>query len=129
MPGRVFKPAGAIVGPLQPPPEGGGKQRPLQREHKDMTEPPPGKRFQFHLSTAIVMMFVAGVITWRGVGPQGDGFTFEYGWPFPFWSRLGSGYIEFYAFILFFDLVIVVLLLTSAWMFCESLIRRRAEGK
>ena len=32
-----------------------------------MPEPPRRKRFQFHLSTAIVMMFVAGGIMWLNV--------------------------------------------------------------
>ncbi len=35
-----------------------------------MTEPPPRKRFQIHLSTAIVMMFVAGALLWLNIGPQ-----------------------------------------------------------
>ncbi len=32
-----------------------------------MTEPPRRKRFQFHLSTAIVMMFVAGGLSWANL--------------------------------------------------------------
>src|SRR5438477_160602 len=32
-----------------------------------MTEPPPRNRFQIHLSTAIVMMFVAGGLIWANV--------------------------------------------------------------
>src|SRR5205085_59789 len=32
-----------------------------------MTEPPPRKRFQIHLSTAIVMMFVAGGLIWANL--------------------------------------------------------------
>lgn len=32
-----------------------------------MTEPPRRKCFQIHLSTAIVMMFVAGVLIWANV--------------------------------------------------------------
>ncbi len=32
-----------------------------------MTNPPPRKRFQIHLSTAIVMMFVAGALIWANV--------------------------------------------------------------
>ena len=32
-----------------------------------MTEPPPRKRFQIHLSTAIVLMFVAGALIWANV--------------------------------------------------------------
>src|SRR5437868_13219387 len=32
-----------------------------------MPTPPPRKRFQFHLSTAIVMMFVAGGLIWANV--------------------------------------------------------------
>ena len=32
-----------------------------------MTEPPPRKPFQIHLSTAIVMMFVAGGLIWANL--------------------------------------------------------------
>jgi hypothetical protein len=35
-----------------------------------MTEPPPRKRFQIHLSTAIVMMFVAGGMMWANCSPR-----------------------------------------------------------
>src|SRR5580765_4717151 len=33
----------------------------------DMPEPPRRKRFQIHLSTAVVMMFVAGALVWANV--------------------------------------------------------------
>ena len=35
-----------------------------------MTNPPPRKRFQIHLSTAIVLMFVAGVVLWANINPR-----------------------------------------------------------
>ncbi len=35
-----------------------------------MTNPPPRKRFQIHLSTAIVTMFVAGALIWANIIPQ-----------------------------------------------------------
>src|SRR5204863_6185967 len=35
-----------------------------------MPTPPPRKRFQIHLSTAIVMMFVAGGFTWANFVPK-----------------------------------------------------------
>jgi len=37
-----------------------------------MPEPPPRKRFQIHLSTAIVMMFVAGALMWAIIIPEGQ---------------------------------------------------------
>src|SRR5258707_1223606 len=37
-----------------------------------MTEPPPRKRFQIHLSTAILMMFVAGGFIWLNTRAQLD---------------------------------------------------------
>ncbi len=68
-----------------------------------MTEPPRRKRFQIHLSTAIVLMFVAGGLIWlnclptRGFGvrlqpwaftdgmDEADGpyisWSFRHGWP------------------------------------------------
>src|SRR5580765_8505531 len=34
-----------------------------------MAEAPPRKRFQIHLSTAIVLMFVAGALIWANIRP------------------------------------------------------------
>src|SRR5258707_698454 len=57
------------------------------------TEPPRRKRFQIHLSTAVVMMFVAGGLIWanlreRRIPDVPDAIDFDYtytvhGWPFP----------------------------------------------
>ena len=54
-----------------------------------MSEAPRRKRFQIHLSTAVVMMIAAGVLIWANVTKsQGDSFemlgfeTHLYGWPF-----------------------------------------------
>src|SRR5205807_1432561 len=72
-----------------------------------MPTPPPRKRFQIHLSTAIVMMFVAGGLMWanrtnRGsyevdeyVGSDCDEVSFyetSYGWPLTFIH--GRGYSD-----------------------------------
>ncbi|HLX62997.1 MAG TPA: hypothetical protein VKX17_17130 [Planctomycetota bacterium] len=53
-----------------------------------MNSPPRRARFQIHLSTAIVLMFVAGVLIWanlevRYVHP----YSKECGWPLPFMTK------------------------------------------
>ncbi|MEI6231403.1 MAG: hypothetical protein WCT04_00005, partial [Planctomycetota bacterium] len=45
-----------------------------------MPTPPPRKRFQFHLSTAIVLMFVAGGLIWANTRDRYD--TVRYSYPF-----------------------------------------------
>ena len=49
-----------------------------------MPTPPPRKRFQIHLSTAIVMMFVAGGLMWANFTHKDDYF----GWPYPIKTTL-----------------------------------------
>jgi|SRR5579862_5858541 len=53
-----------------------------------MTNPPRRKRFQVHLSTAVVLMFAAGGLIWGNVTPNklrdftcGADYGIEYGWP------------------------------------------------
>src|SRR5437763_1377335 len=43
--------------------------------------PPPRKRFQIHLSTAIVLTFTAGALIWANVSKM-EGLLRFYGWPF-----------------------------------------------
>src|SRR5258706_512202 len=44
----------------------------LENGNRYMSMPtaPPRKRFQFHLSTAIVLMFVAGALMWANMQPH-----------------------------------------------------------
>jgi hypothetical protein len=119
-----------------------------------MTEPPPRKRFQIHLSTAIVMMFVAGALIWANtkwiiikVGEslvdrtqitpwlevEGYNTVTLYGWPLPAYAKVywvgGIGSYENskigYTYVTI-DVVIAVIGLTAVWFLCEWLIRRRA---
>ena len=115
-----------------------------------MTEPPPHKRFQIHLSTAIVMMFVAGGLMWAFVNPDIEVTKLDVNWkcrilrygrPFQFAQHyvvyLPNAKIEitresswkytwFYAIL---DFAIVLSLFVLGWCGCEYLIRRRAARK
>ncbi len=68
-----------------------------------MPNPPPRNRFQIHLSTAIVMMFVAGALIWANLSGfivVKDPATFEsrmgwvfgknFGWPFAALTSVSS---------------------------------------
>lgn len=74
-----------------------------------MPQSPPRKRFQVHLSTAIVLMFVAGALIWANVTPTiftkeftlkdtGTNIAFTkvtYGWPSTVFghAQIGNGVI------------------------------------
>ena len=115
-----------------------------------MPTPPRRKRFQIHLSTAIVMMFVAGGLIWVNVraraveawqlnpidgGEVGD---IYFGWPltgavsrwneyaFPGFQQREMFFP--YAFCAI-DLIVGSFILLAVWFFCEWLIRRRAARK
>src|SRR5437868_14403168 len=98
-----------------------------------MTEPPLRKRFQVHLSTAIVMMFVAGGSMWANTLNWGVGIE-HYGAPFLAVLKFhlgglapkGKDYCEIDYGALAMDLIVAILFLYSAWFLCEWLIRRRA---
>ena len=112
-----------------------------------MTEPPPRNRFQIHLSTAMVMMFVAGGIFWLNIsnaqrteGKPGLSFMVIYGWPYKAygewyynrshapleklkdWTRetkiFTNGVCQ--------NAAVAIVILLTTWFLCESLIRRRA---
>jgi hypothetical protein len=112
----------------------------------------PKKRtwFQIHLSTAIVMMFVAGGLIWVNLREQWfDVLTLSnqpgaYGWPFPavyndaiyppapekvWWSCSIDQTIYFVRYRLIWDAATAFILIASAWFLCEWLIRRRAARK
>src|SRR5437588_769646 len=46
-----------------------------------MPTPPPRMRFRIHLSTAIVMMFVAGGLIWANLGHKVGVRDYHFGWP------------------------------------------------
>ena len=51
-----------------------------------MSEPPPRKRFQIHLSTAIVLMLMAGGLIWANIASRVSNLPYaakmkEWGWP------------------------------------------------
>jgi hypothetical protein len=120
-----------------------------------MTEPPP-KRFQIHLSTAIVMMFVAGILLWANVReydvkpmdspmrmwygdePQklyqvrDEAFVDKkWGWPLEFLHHRFFAETE-YRFMYWcagIDFYFAACVLLAVWFLCEWLIRHRAAQK
>ncbi|HLX64371.1 MAG TPA: hypothetical protein VKX17_24065 [Planctomycetota bacterium] len=120
-------------------------------------EPPRHARFQIHLSTAIVLMFVAGGLMWANIScygfyehfPQGRELEYMhyrrriYGFPLPAvdaWQDMekyhGRSDVTFvpnrYSCIPVFiavDVLTCATILTATWLFCEWLIRCRAARK
>jgi len=122
-----------------------------------MTTPPPRKffRFQIHLSTAIVLMFVAGALIWANVRasstpvyvefpykicPNPDGFggwieeirvrkiqSNQFGWPLP----TVKGTLEQYwnRTNIAMNVLVALTILFAVWFVLEWLIRRRAARK
>jgi hypothetical protein len=120
-----------------------------------MTEPPRRKRFQIHLSTAIVMMFVAGGLMWANFIPartfsrssdwhEGQAYyAFKtYGWPCwvvivtqevtgaPGQTVIGwEGIDAFNKGRLAIDIAVALIILGLFRFICEWQIRRRAAQK
>jgi|SRR5579862_2975580 len=113
-----------------------------------MPPPPRRARFQIHLSTAIVLMFVAGGLIWANVngrriliGGPFIGTEQNYGWPClitePFTryitERRDGTWDESLPDISYsgvaVDLAVSVAILFAVWFTCEWLIRRRAARK
>src|SRR5579862_7759084 len=114
---------------------------------------PPRARFQIHLSTAIVLMFVAGVLIWANTREhtRSADYTEEgptnylhviikaYGWPFEYKSVYTSfdtmdavgrpSSVTEYGGLLNGDTIIDgmvgLLIIFAVWFLCEWLIRRR----
>lgn len=89
-------------------------------------------RLRMHLSTAVVLMFVAGCLIWANVQNRT-----AYGWPKvaydlpddffdpPNFRRKVLEYeTNFYMALL--DVAVAMLILSSVWFVCEWLIARRA---
>jgi hypothetical protein len=113
-------------------------------------EPPRRNRFQIHLSTAVVMMFVAGGIMWGNIVPSRTSkpepylrITESYGWPLPwqtyYTARRGNESMGFEAKpfrertqrteALVIDVLFAPALLFAVWVVCEGRARRRAARK
>jgi uncharacterized membrane protein len=122
-----------------------------------MTKPPPRNRFQFHLSTAIVMMFVAGALIWANCSERihnshfhdsknfidVDLRIFERGWPitadtwildrtdsndFSGQLNVDKWNIRITKYIII-DVLIAITTVFIVCFLCEWLIRRRAARK
>jgi hypothetical protein len=110
-------------------------------------EPPRRKRFQIHLSTAIVMMFVAGGIIWANRIPRiekvfnpftGGMMSVEmwcYGWPIESYGEIVDSTTQLHLrtvgslMSVAFDLTVAICILLAVYIVCEWLIRLRAARK
>ena len=99
-----------------------------------MPEPPPRKRFQIHLSTAIVLMFVAGMLIWANIRERYSRMLEEApyagickGWPCPReWKSYGDGiYVSATGGII--NIAFAIGILCAVWFVCERLINALAE--
>ncbi len=115
-----------------------------------LNKPPRRRSFQIHLSTAIVLMFVSGLLIWANVqigwryyrafdNIEWD--DIEHGWPssaLEFHSHINNGNPDYeetekhYAFnwtSVFTNAVVAIGIFSAVWWLCEWLIHRRAAGK
>lgn len=90
---------------------------------------------KIHLSTAIVVMFVAAVFLWANCRKrfyESDTGYFTQGWPVPFYypggiqENLSYSIGPFEPAILFMDVVIGLLILSAVALVCEARIRRKS---
>lgn len=112
-----------------------------------MPELPRRKRFQIHLSTAIVLMFVAGGLIWANLTQVASSGTIygalnhdKYGWPFtvidytsytPNVYQAGTTPVAVYSTKRYFKSIVIntavaFVILFAMWFTCEWRIRRRA---
>ncbi len=98
-----------------------------------MPEPQRRKRFQIHLSTAVVMMFVAGGILWANLRSAPLSI---YGWPFyeVWWDSETIGHRTFpvdngpyFTRMILSNLAVALGIIFAVWFLCECLIRRSAR--
>jgi len=117
-----------------------------------MSDKPRPNWLQFHLSTAIVLMFVAGGMYYvnsikskgflnaNGMRPVAvilylqDGTRIESnndnlpticGWPFPFCERIGTYLSNWDTLGFCVDLAVTLIVLMATWQLSERIIRRR----
>ncbi len=96
-----------------------------------MTEPKKRGLFQIHLSTAIVLMFVAGGLLWANFIPRHDGTGLVKGWPYPVLYDCGGRALTFRHFwggssvtYAIMNSLEGVAILIASYCLCESAIRR-----
>ncbi|MEI6235981.1 MAG: hypothetical protein WCT04_23245 [Planctomycetota bacterium] len=108
-----------------------------------MTEPPPRKRFQIHLSTAIVMMFVAGGLIWANVTGRfayhiERSACYAFGWPLPVMIEYHDlvpsqekevPYREVSELAICCNIIVAVIILGFVCFICEEHTRDRATRK
>jgi hypothetical protein len=113
-----------------------------------LNSPPRRARFQIHLSTAIVLMFVAGFFIWANVNAfvvtkvvrtQLEFSETRIGWPYSltYEQKVNGAVLPVPWEVLWIPLIIVLLVdalialgsLLVVWFLCEWLIRRRAARK
>ena len=101
-----------------------------------MSDEPKPRSFQFHLLTAIVLMFVAGGFLALNVIPSRPipkYYIYERGWPFMFcrWFYDGKNYLfdMFDAGALINDSLLALACIALSAKLCEFLIRRRKTQK
>ena len=113
-----------------------------------MRDKPHRSWFQLHLSTAIVMMFVAGGVTWANFSPESGGhFEFvpippqqgmmfpvlptrtSYGWPYRCFDLYGEEH-RFWSYSrLGIDGALALIILCGSAIICEYFLRRREARK
>src|SRR6185295_4993089 len=99
-------------------------------------EKPARRRFQMHLSTAVAMMFVEGVIMWANFGyrpyPRSnyhcDGWPFDLNYwgdrHFNLWGYVFKGRFVFRM----IDLLVAIIIPFAIWFVCGWWISRRARA-
>ncbi len=104
-----------------------------------MEEPTKRRRFQLHLSTAIVLMFAAGGIVWANVSmrkapwPERRFFEHLYGWPYDalystpysFNDEDAGPPTHWIASGIIINALVAALILNVVWYVCEWWIARR----
>jgi len=85
--------------------------------------------FQFHLSTAIIVMVVAAILLWFNLRKYEFRGNPVYGWPFPaaFFTR--NGMLVYESDTLLLDILIAIGILVGIGLVSELVARRRAAHK
>jgi len=84
------------------------------------------RRFQIHLLTAIVMMFVAGGLIWVNIEDRPIYHPGGTGWPISYMWRDNTNAPTVELLVVLYDLAFGLAILFAIWFLCERLIRRRA---
>jgi len=95
---------------------------------------PKRKRFQVHLSTAVVLMFAAGGMIWLNVTDRWQGFHSLYGWPLVAMEAWHSTILDgtqrnLLIGSIALDALTALAILFAVWFVCERWIAWRAGRK